>query len=96
VLLDDQEALLRVHDMLEIGVLVARVDEEAARVRAYLLVEAERDSDTLGAGVVGALADEVGGLLVGPGLVQFLNAFVDLAKERLVATRTFFPERHAL
>ena len=95
-LLNDQEPVRDLDDLLDVRVLVTGVDDESARVRAHLLVDAERDGDAFGAGVVGAFADEVRRLFVGEmAPVEVLNVFVDLAKKRLVATGTFFPERHA-
>lgn len=94
--LHNQKALLDADDVLEIGMLVARVDDEAARVGPHLFVDAQRHGDPLGAGIVGAFADEIGEILVRPRPVQLFDALVDLAKERLVTTGTFFPEGHAV
>jgi len=96
VLFNDEETLGRLDDLLELGALVAWMDDEASRVAADLLVDAQRDGDPFAARVVGALTDELRDLLARARRMELLDPFVHLAKQRLVTARPFLPKRHTL
>ena len=72
------------HDLLDLGQVVAASAEKARRVRAHVLVVVERDLDPVGAVGVAALAEELG-LVRLEALGRLRDAFVDGAEERLVA-----------
>ena len=59
-LLDDDEAVVLTHDLLDVGLLVAGHDHEPVAVGADLLVVLDRDGHFLEAGLVAALADPFG------------------------------------
>src|SRR5581483_8599640 len=58
------------------------------------LVRGDRQRDPLRAGVIRALADEVGRASAREAVVEVFDPLVHLAEERLVARGALLPERH--
>src|SRR5262245_51495477 len=85
VLLNDRVSLRGLDDRFDVALLVSRLDDEAGRVRPGALVEVARDAELLDAAERAALVDdrEVARDRA-EGLVQVLDALVDLPVERLV------------
>jgi hypothetical protein len=81
---------------LDLGRLMAGLHNEPVVLRAYALIDRERDLNTLAAAAfLAALAEEVGAF-GRPGFGAFSelgDALVDLAEERLVSGLAFEPFR---
>lgn len=92
-LLHDEEALVPLDDGLELGILMARREDEPPRIAPYGRVDAERDGQAHDACVVGALAHELTGVDA-EAPVDVVDLFVHGAEERLVARGTLLPEAH--
>ena len=92
VLLDDQEAVSLLDDPLQLCSLVAWHDQKAPGIAAHALVRPERDGDSLDAGSVGALADEVAVLVPLEPVVQLFDTFVDGSEEGFVPACAPLPD----